>query len=74
MLAELKMLSVNQRISWTYLDRFHFGLKSKFFVIYALEVIVFMRTRLIVVDIISSKDASLCNRTFCIPVLLRKRF
>lgn len=70
------MLSVNQRISWTYLDQFHFGLNSKFFVIYALEVlvIVFMRTRLIIVDIISSKDANLCNRTFCIPVLLRKGF
>lgn len=73
-LAELKMLSVNQRISWTYLDQFHFGLNSKFFVIYAFEAIVFMSAHLIIVDIINSKDANLCNRTFCIPVLLRKCF
>lgn len=73
-LAELKMLSVNQRISWTYLDQCHFGLNAKFFVIYALEVIVFMRTHLIIVDITNCKDPNLCNRTFCIPVLLRKRF
>lgn len=68
------MLSVNQNISWTYLDQFHFGPNAKFFVIYALEVIVFMRTHLIIVDITNSKDLNLCNRTFCIPILLRKRF